>query len=360
MLRLVSTLAAAASLSWAASFSIDQVLSAPFPSGLTASPIGNKIAWVFETRGVRNIWVAEGPDFKAHPLTAYAADDGQEIGNLAWSADAGSIAYTRGGEANGKGEFPNPLSNPAGVRQSVFVVALSGGEPRLVGDGDSPAISPDGKIIVYLNHGQIWSAPTDGSKPAQQLIHARGTAEDLRWSPNGLAFAFTSARGDHSFIGVYSIATKELRFLDPSVDRDSDAAWSPDGARITFVRIPAARTFYDHAARRTAADPWSVRVADVKTGAGREAFKAEPGVGSAFHNMVAANQLFWAAGDRIVFPWERDGWLHLYSVDPGGGATALPNAGRFRDRGRSPQLRTGPAWCIRPTRPDIDRRHLWR
>lgn len=43
-------------------FRIDQALSVPFPSNLIASPNGNKIAWVFDSRGVRNIWIAEGPD----------------------------------------------------------------------------------------------------------------------------------------------------------------------------------------------------------------------------------------------------------------------------------------------------------
>jgi flagellar hook-associated protein 2 len=36
----------------------------------------------------------------------------------------------------------------------------------------------------------------------------------------------------------------------------------------------------------------------------------------------AGSQLFWGAGDRIVFPWEGDGWKHLYSVPADGGTLA--------------------------------------
>ncbi|HEY6122661.1 MAG TPA: hypothetical protein VIV66_22085, partial [Pyrinomonadaceae bacterium] len=36
-------------------FTIDQVMSAPFPSAITASSTG-KIAWVQNAKGVRNIW----------------------------------------------------------------------------------------------------------------------------------------------------------------------------------------------------------------------------------------------------------------------------------------------------------------
>ncbi len=351
------TLALCSRLSGAGAFTIDQALSAPFPSDLTAA--GNKIAWVFDSRGVRNVWVAEGPDFKARQLTSYNTDDGQEIGEIAWSGDGSSLVYTRGGPANAKGEYPNPTSNPAGVTQSVFAIAFSGGEPRLVGNGDSPSISPDSKTVIFISHGQIWSAPADGSKPAHQLIHARGTSEELRWSPDGSMLAFTSLRGDHSFIGVYTFATKQLHFLDPSVDRDGCAGWSPDGARIVFRRVPAARTFYDHPARPSSANPWSIRVADAKTGAGREVWKADPGVGSAVREMVAANQLFWGEGDRIVFPWERDGWLHLYSVDAGGGAAVLLTPGEFEIENAALSPDRGSV-VYSSNQEDIDRRHLWR
>ncbi len=340
-------------------FSIDQALSAPFPSDLIASPAGNQIAWVFETRGVRNVWVAEGPDFKARQLTAYTQDDGQEIGNLVWSGDGASIAYTRGGEPNGRGEIPNPTNNPAGATQAVYLIAVSGGEARLVGNGSSPSISPDGKTLVYLSHGQIWSAPADGSKPAQQLIHARGSAEDVRWSPDGSRFSFTSLRGDHALIGVYTLASKDLRFPDSSVDRDGESEWSPDGTRIAFRRIPAERLFYDHAARPAAADPWSIRSFDFKTGMARQVWQADPGAGSAAHDMVARNQLFWSGDDRIVFAWERDGWLHLYSVESSGGAAMLLTPGEFEieNAALSPDRASV---VYSSNQGDIDRRHLWR
>ena len=43
------------------SFTLEQVLSAPFPSALTASPAGGKIAWVSNTRGVRNLMMPATP-----------------------------------------------------------------------------------------------------------------------------------------------------------------------------------------------------------------------------------------------------------------------------------------------------------
>ena len=83
-----------------ASFTIEQVLSAPFPADLIASPAGAKLAWTFNAAGARNIWVAEPPDYKARKITNYSADDGQEILQLDWTPDARAIIYVRGENAN--------------------------------------------------------------------------------------------------------------------------------------------------------------------------------------------------------------------------------------------------------------------
>ncbi len=71
-----------ASLALAKTFTLEQVLSAPFPSELTAAPGGGKVAWLLNERGARNIWIAAAPDFKGVRLTNYTQDDGQDVGQL--------------------------------------------------------------------------------------------------------------------------------------------------------------------------------------------------------------------------------------------------------------------------------------
>ena len=65
-----------------APFTIDQVLSASFPSELTAAPSGGKVAWVSASKGVRNIMVAAPPAYQGRKVTAYTEDDGQELLDL--------------------------------------------------------------------------------------------------------------------------------------------------------------------------------------------------------------------------------------------------------------------------------------
>src|SRR5437867_4505733 len=341
-------------------FTIEQVMGAPFPDELAAAPTGGAVAWVFNDRGARNIWIAAPPDYHGKAVTTYTGDDGQEIGELQWTPDAKAIVYVRGGGANGRGEVPNPHSLPEGVEQDVWMVQVTGGalSPRRLGEGSSPAVSPKGDRVAFLRRGQIWWVPLADSAAPQQPIHARGRAGALRWSPDGSALAFVSRRDDHAFVGVYDVAAKTLRLVDPSVDSDVDPVWAPDGKRLAFVRIPAATGTLPFTPER-AAQPWSIRVVDVASGAGREVWKADTGRGSAFQGVVTANQLLWTAGDRLVFPWEKDGWTHLYAVPVAGGAAALLTRGAFEVEYVAASA-DGSSIVYNSNQDDIDRRHLWR
>ena len=83
------------------------------------------------------------------------------------------------------------------------------------------------------------------------------------------------------------------------------------------------------------------------------------GEGSVFHPLSSDAQLFWMQGDRLVFPAESDGWLHLYDVPAGGGAPQLLTPGNFEIE-YAAATPNGSALIYASNSGDIDRRHLWR
>ena len=342
-------------------FTLEQVMSAPFPSGLTAAPSGAKAAWVFDAQGSRNIWLADSASsgkFAARRLTSYSGDDGQEVGEVAWLPDASAIVYVRGGDFEDGGAYPNPTRLPLGAEQDVWLISLSGGAPQRLGEGHSPAVSPKGTSVAFIFKGQVWLAKINPVGPAAQLIHDEGQAKSLRWSPDGGKLAFVSDRRDHSLIGVYDVAQNSLNYLDPSVDLDQSPVWSPDGKQIAFIRIPASEHERIFGPERTG-EPWSIRLADATTGEGREIWKAQDGPGSVFRGIDAENQLLWADGNLLIFPWERDGWTHLYSVPVAGGTARLLTPGDYivEDVTLTPDRRE---LVFNSNENDIDRRHLWK
>jgi dipeptidyl aminopeptidase/acylaminoacyl peptidase len=343
---------------------LESLLAPPFPSEIAAAPTGGRVAWIENAKGSRNVWAAAAPDFAPRQVTSYSGDDGQDITTLAWSTDGRVVLYVRGGGANRQGEIPNPALQPEAAEQAIWAADAVGTAPaRRLAQGSSPAVSSAGDV-AYLSRGQVWSVGLAGEGKPSQLFTIRGQARDLTWSPDGSRLAFVSGRGDHSFIGVYDRAAKSLRYLDPSIDLDGNPSWSPDGTRIAFTRIPATGENFMFAPRREAL-PWSIQVVTVATGQATEVWKAQPGPGSVFQGVTAAQQIAWAEGNRLIFPWERDGWIHLYAVPAAGGTAAILTPGEFEvehvalspDR-RSVVYSSNQAVEANPS--DIDRRHLWR
>ena len=339
---------------------LEGLLSAPFPSEIAAAPSGGHVAWVQSARGSRNVWIASAPDFKARQATRFTGDDGQDITTLTWSPDGKVVLFVRGGGPNRQNEIPNPALSPDAAEQAIWAVDATDGDARKLAVGSAPAVSPTGQV-VYVSRGQVWATDLAAAKPTQ-LLTIRGQARDLRFAPDGKRLAFVSARGDHSFVGLFDTSARSLRYLDPSVDQDANIAWSPDGARIAFTRTPASRDNFSFAPRREG-EPWSIRVVDVASGTGAEVWKADRGPGSVFQGVSADEQLMWVAGDRLVFPWERDGWIHLYvlRVEAGSDGTAkaallTPGAFEVEHVALTPD-RTRVIYSS--NQDDIDRRHLW-
>jgi dipeptidyl aminopeptidase/acylaminoacyl peptidase len=341
-----------AATAWAqqAPFTLNQVLGFAFPSELAASPSGAKVAWVSNMRGLRNIMVAEPPGYAARAVTAFTQDDGQDIQHLRWTGDSSALVFVRGAEAN-------PELRPDGVSEDVWVVALNNSAPRRIGSGNWPEPSPNGGTLAYISGNQVWTAPLNGSAPPAQAFKTRGVCQRPVWSPDGSRIALTVERGDHSFVGVFSPASRTLRFLDPGVYFDSEPAWSPDGRSIAFLRIPSTGLRQVREARR-AGDPWSIRIVPAEGGQGHEIWRANEGPGSVFREMRARNQVLWA-GDRIVFPWEGDGWLHLYSVQANGGKALPLTPGDFEIEDAA-LLPGNTEILYSSNQGDPDRRHLWR
>lgn len=341
---------------------IEDLLSAPFTENLTAAKSGNRVAWTLDKQGRRNIWVADGPEFKARQITNYTEDDGQELGQLNFSADGSTLVFVRGGEKNPAGQSPNPTNNPAGAEQAVWSVSLAGGEPKKIDAGFSPKISSHG-IVAYVHDGQIWTVPLDASDKPLHII-ARGQSSSPAWSPDGTKLLFTSTRGDHSFIGIYDVASKSVHFLVPSVDTDGDAVWSPDGKNVAFVRQPSetrdAPQGYFIAPDKP--HPWAIWIADVATNSAHEIWHSSSAPQGSYPYMAqetGGGVIQWAGNNRLLMASEEDGWQHLYSLSIEGSTPKLLTLGNceVEQWSLSPD---GNSIAFNSNCDDIDHRHIWQ
>jgi dipeptidyl aminopeptidase/acylaminoacyl peptidase len=350
-----------------APFTLEQVLSYSFPSELVAAEHGTRVAWVFDAKGVRNIWIADGPDYdrSAHPITHFTADDGQPIASLRLTPDGKTAVFAVGTELNDDHESADPASWTEEPKQQVFAVDIAGNAaPRLLGEMgcsregcEDIEISPDGKSAVWSAKKKLWIATVDGKQQAHELAYVRGDSLDARWSPDGKHIAFVSDRGSHSLIAIYDLDAESIRYVAPSVDKDDMPRWSPDGKWIVFVRTDGEEDKLPLIPIRPR--PWSLWIADSAAGTARQLWHSGDKPDDSLPRLTEDTSLYFAADGRIVFASEQDGRNHLYSISATGGSPALLTPGDFdvEDVALSADKRS---ILYSSNQEDVDRRHLWR
>jgi dipeptidyl aminopeptidase/acylaminoacyl peptidase len=344
-------------------FTIEQVLSAPFPYGLTSASHAPRVVWVFDNKGERNIWVADAPDFVPRQITHYKGDDGQQIASLRLTPDGKTVVYARGGEVNKEGISANPQSLTKMPKQQAWAADVSSGEPRLLGDigcseeqCEDLQVSPDGKKVVWPAKKHLWIAPIDGKKKTEQLEELHGESDTPRWSPDGKRIAFRSNRKDHSFVAVLELATNKITYLAPTTNRDVTPVWSPDSKQVAFIRQPGVefkRPLIPEFPR-----PSALWIADAQSGEGRELFHS----GNAMQDslpLFAFQSLQFTNAGRIVFASEKDGHNHLYSIAVTGGSPQLLTPGDF-DVEEVTLSADKHSVLYTSNQNDVDRRHIWR
>ena len=346
-------------------FTLTQILSYPFPSAPVRDAKGTAIAYTLDTQGERTIWFARAPEFVPKQLFSSNGDDGQELSDVAISGEDSHVVYVRGGDHDANWTVPlapGPASMPAQPQMQVWSVATAGGAPKLLGDGDAPAISPDGTRVAFVDAaGAVQIAPIDGSAAAKRLFFDRGVDSELRWSPDGSALAFVSTRTDHSFIGIYRNDATSIEFLAPSTSQDFMPRWSPDARSIAFIRAPGDGGPPQNPLNWNP-EPWQILVGDVASVSARLVWSSGNEPRDSLPQSGGGPLLEWIGARDLLFRSERDNWPHLYALAPTTGKARLLTPGHYmiEDVSVSPDLQ-GVVYSANTgsTPGDDDRRHLF-
>jgi dipeptidyl aminopeptidase/acylaminoacyl peptidase len=281
---------------------------------------------------VRNVWVANGSGLKPRQVTRIAEDDGQELTWLSLAPDGSRLVWVRGGDHDSNWEAegslqPNPASATDQPQLTIWTARADGGAPVKITEGDAPAFSATGRL-AYVKDNQAWTANPDGGGKAERLFFDRGKIASLVWSPDGRRLAFVSNRGDHAFVGIFEAKDRPIVWLAPSSGRDANPVWSADGSRLAFTRRMGVGGAPEPRLVETP-QPWSIWVADAASGEGKPAWRSNRSLEGGWPEVPDGPMLRWAAGDRLAFRAEMDGWPHLYSVPAAGGEAMLLTPGPY-------------------------------
>lgn len=344
-------------LVYSQSFTMEQVGKFSFPSELTSSPTGEKIAWAMNEQGKRNIYLAEGPTFEPKKLTEFNEDDGQEISSLQFTPDGKWLVFVRGGDHGGgnASSTVNAQNLPKLPKVEIWKINLDEGKAEAVTEADDPFIGTPNQLS-YLKGGQVWTVDLESSTNPYQLFETKGSVSNAQYSPDGTKLAFVSNRGSHSIIGVYENESNPVQWVSPSFHRDVLPQWSADGNQLAFIRLQGG-SGAAYPVLEPRHNPWEIWIANASDGTAKKLWKAPETLRGSF-----AYPFFSFSEDgNLVFQSYEDGWQHLYSLDVTSGATQLLTSGDYmveQVKISSDKSKLIFSANTGPEPEDLDRRHI--
>jgi Tol biopolymer transport system component/C-terminal processing protease CtpA/Prc len=101
---------------------------------------------------------------------------------------------------------------------------------------DEMALSPDGKKMALVAHGDVFAVPAKDGGEGQRLTQTPEREEDLHWSPDSSRLIYVSERGGHHNLFEYDFKTDKERALTSGAEENENPRYSPDGKMVAYTR----------------------------------------------------------------------------------------------------------------------------
>lgn len=190
---------------------------------------GRTLFFMSDKSGSENLWSADASTGAAKQLTHFTS------GRCLWptlSYDSKTISFER--------NFHIWTADTAtGDAREVHITLR--GAPASAGVTHTPinswsglALSPDGKKIAVVGHGEIFAAGAREGGEAQRLTFTNSAESSPAWSPDSTRVVYRSERDGGSSLILYDFNSQSERPLTHGLSLDAAPTWSPDGKSIAF------------------------------------------------------------------------------------------------------------------------------
>ncbi|HEY8559653.1 MAG TPA: S41 family peptidase [Pyrinomonadaceae bacterium] len=205
-----------------------------------ATADGARVFYVSDRSGAQNLW-SQTRGGQARQLTNFT--DGRVLwANLSY--DGKEIVFERdfrlwkinadGGKA---GEIPVALRGTAAspLRERV----------NLSSNISELALSPDGKKVAVVAHGEIFAASAKDGGEAVRITNTVAPESFVTWSTDSRRLVYASERNGAMELYSYEFGTETETQLTKGTNQDFAPAFAPDGKNIAFIRNGRAMMVYD-------------------------------------------------------------------------------------------------------------------
>ena len=200
---------------------------------MALSPDGRTIAFESSREGCPGIWGmnVDGSGLRKLSIGEYTTTRCNLL--PVWSPDGNHIAFTTSRE----GKFSLYVMNAEGSNPLNVAPSLDDGLNAYLW---ATSWAPDGRV-VFRNGSQGYIVNADGTNP--ELLFARTGDHSAEWSPDGAKVAFIRMTASGSSLFVMNADGTDVRQLTNHPGRDEFWGdwtndydrWSPDGKRMVFT-----------------------------------------------------------------------------------------------------------------------------
>ena len=141
-----------------------------------------------------------------------------------WSPDGRFVIY-----AAERGHAPNIFRKPWDG---------SGTEERLTTNSHAQlpkAVSPDGKVVAFIQDGDIWFLSLDGSSTTAPFVQSSADETNPAFSPDGRYLAYETNESGRYEVVIVPYPSRNGKWQISS-GGGSNAIWSPSGKEIYFTQ----------------------------------------------------------------------------------------------------------------------------
>lgn len=195
------------------------------------SPDGAALYYMSDASGSENLWKLPTAGGQPTQVTHFASG---RVLFPSIARDGSSIVFERDFAV---WKLDLKSGQAAQVPVTLRGAPASGGDRRLNETNfQQMALSPDGKKVAVVAHGEVFAAGAKDGGPAEPVTDKGGIQSDLFWSPDSRRLAYIAQRGLDSHVWTYDFAARRERALTTGAGFDAAPSWSPDGKMLAYVR----------------------------------------------------------------------------------------------------------------------------
>ena len=192
---------------------------------------GQSIYYVSDRNGTQNLWV-KTVSGTPKQLTSFTK------GRVLWPTMAyngKTIVFERDFKI-WKFDIASGKTNTVSIERRGSPAGPGTEHQRLTAQFRGLQLSPDGKKVAFVAHGDVFVASAKEGGDAFRVTQTGANESQLQWSPNSNSLVYVSDREDAGHLYQYNfISAKEVRLTNGDED-DAAPLFSPNGKSIAFVR----------------------------------------------------------------------------------------------------------------------------